>query len=306
MKTLEHILIASTVATLAACASASPYYYDPYYGYYPVAYDDYYYDAAAVSGAYYYPTYYYYEYRTKAAASASVVPPSVRLLLERWNAAIDPGCITATTTSDNDQDGIDSSSTITFACDASNSARTSKVTGTVTIKDLDDSAADVGYSLEYSGFTVRVVTALGALTERVLNGSEAVQKSPSELLITRNVVVNATDTSADAVQRQSSLATRTTAKFTPEIVEGSSLITRGSLLLAGQGTFTGPDGVAVTLGRQTDPTLHWNNDCTKVADNKGPFDGGAIVYRSSRGRQTRIVHGSCTAAAVTNTIVPAQ
>ena len=110
-----------------------------------------------------------------------------------------------------------------------------------------------------------------------------VQKAAGELLITRNIVVNATDTFPDGVQRQSSLAMRTRGKFMPEIVEGSTLITRGTLMLTGQGTFTGPDGVVVTLSSPDRPDAftgtttarRWRT--TRARSTGGPSSTGAAA-----------------------------
>ena len=307
MKTINRVMVALALGAIGACGSSSPYYYDPYYGYYPVVYDDYYYDAAMMGGYYYYPDYYYYSYQVQAASiSVAVVPPGVRLLLERWAAPIDPACLTATTTGDSDHDGIDANSTITFQCNSTPAGGTAQVSGSVTVHDLDDAAADAGYSLTFDGFKVRVVSATGSLLERVVNGTETIQKVDNGIRLVRNLVVNGTNTYPDGVQRPGTLEMNSQGLLTPEIVPGSTQVTRGTLVLSGTGTFTGPDGVPINISRQTDPNLHWNNDCTKVAGNQGPYDAGAIVYRSSQGRQTRIVHNSCTSVIVTNSTVPAQ
>jgi hypothetical protein len=290
----------------AACGGSSgSYTYDPYYGYYPVAYDDYYYDASMMSGYYYYPSVYYYGYRTEAAV-VTVVPPSVRLLLERWGAPIDPTCVTATSGADADGDGIAATSTIAFRCETTVRGGTARVSGSVTVEDLNDAAADAGFSITFNGFDVRVVSATGVLAERVVNGKETIDKQGDGVRVVRTVVVNATDTFPDGVSRTSTLDMNSLGLLVPEPASGTALISRGAVTLSGSGTFTGPDGVVVTLTRQTDPTLHWNNDCTKVAGNAGPFDGGAIIYRSSSGRQTRIVYESCTSATATNTSVALQ
>lgn len=305
MKAHRPILVACAVAALTCCTT-SPYYYDTYYGYYPVVYDDYYYDYAAYGGYYYSPAYYVYGHETKAASSVSVVPPAVRLMLARWNASVDPGCITATTTGDDDQDGIDASSTVTFQCSSRPSGGgTTQVTGTVAVRDLDDNAADAGYVLTFNGLSVRIVSPTGAVTERVTSGTETVQKVDGDIRSTRDVVVDATETYPDGVQRKSKLEMKSEGTLTPEIAPGSALVTRGTVRLSGQGIFTGSDGAAIMLTRQSDPTLHWNGDCAKVPKGQG-FDAGAMVYRTSQGRQTRIVHESCDKVTVTNSDVPAQ
>lgn len=303
MKSITGILLASTIGLAGACGSANDaYYYDPYYGYYPVAYDDYYYDATMVSGYYYDPGYYYYGYDTKAA-NVTVVPPAVRLLLQRWNATVDPACLTVTTaTGDNDRDGIDIDSTIAFQCSSTPAGGgNAQVTGSVTVKDLNDADPLAGYSITFNGFTVRVVNSAGAVTQRVVNGTETIQKVDASLRLIRDLIVDSTDTYPDNVQRQSKLDMNAQGVLTPEIVAGAPRVSAGTLTLSGQGTFTGPDGVVITLTRQTDPTLHWNNECTRVAGNQGPYDAGAIIYRSSQGRQTRIVYESCTGSTVTRT-----
>jgi hypothetical protein len=300
MKTITGILVASTIAVAGACGSSGAYYYDPYYGYYPVAYDDYYYDATMVSGYYYDPSYYYYAFKTEAA-TVTVVPPAVRLLLQRWNVAIDPACLSATTSAgDTDKDGIDVNSTISFQCSSTPAGGgTAQATGSVTVKDLNDADPLAGYSITFNGFTVRVVTAGGAVTQRVVNGTEAIQKVDAGLRLNRDIIVDAIDTYPDNIQRQSKLDTHAQGVFTPEIVAGNPRVTTGTLQLSGQATFTGADGVVVTLTRQTDPTLHWNNDCTKITGNQGPYDRGAIVNRSSQGRELRIAYSSCTSSTVT-------
>ncbi len=342
MKSYRGILVVSAFAAVAGCTSSSPYVYDPYYGYYPVAYDDAYYDYAAVAGYYYYPGYYVYEQPVdggeagaavdaaasgdaggsagaEAGADASVsadagtaaatqVPPFVRLILARWNVSIDPACASATPSADNDGDGIPANSTVTFQCNATTSGGgTATVAGSVTIMDLDDSAADAGYSVTFNGFTVHVVASGGAVTERVFNGTETVAKADGGVGLMRDLVINNTDTFQDNVQRRSTLQIMGNGTFMPDPVDGSARVTSGTLTLSGQGTFTSADfdGATVAITRQTDPTLHWDNDCSRQANNQG-FDSGAVVYRTSLGRQTRIVHTSCTGVTATNSVVDAQ
>jgi hypothetical protein len=306
MKAHHRISIAAAVAAaLASCTTSStPYYYDPYYGYYGVAYDDYYYDAAMVGGYYYYPypTYYSYALRPRAVPSTSVVPPAVRLLLRRWNATVDPGCIVATSTADNDKDGIDVESKLTFRCDSSPAGGRGSVSGTVTVRDLDDGVTDAGYSLQFEAFAIRNVSATGAVTARVVDGTESIRKTNRQLTVERDIVEQATDTYPDGVERRAKLETKTLGTFAPELVEDAP-VTKGTVTLSGEGRFTGPDGVVLTLTRQTDPTLHWNADCLREPGNSG-YDAGAIVYRSSQGRQTRIVHEGCSSATVTNSTIP--
>lgn len=302
MKTLHTILLASTLGALASCSSSSPYVYDPYYGYYPVVYDDAYYDAAMVSGYYYDPGYYYYEQRLQAAV-VNNVPPTVRLLLARWNAAYDPSCVSATTRADNDKDGFDAMSTVTFKCSSNVDGRTSQVSGAVTVHDLDDTVADAGYSVTFDQLSIHIVSSTGAVTDRVWNGTETIQRFPGKLQLTRNVTVNATETFPDNVQRASKLEAMEEGSFTPDVVPNATRITGGTVTLSGRSTFTGPDGAILTITRQTDPTLHWNGDCVKEPNSQG-YDAGAIIYRSSQGRQSRIEHDSCTHVNVTNSTVP--
>jgi hypothetical protein len=297
----RRILFAAAIASLASCtSSSSPYYYDPAYAYAPAAYDNAYYDAAMYGGYYYYPTYYYSNSINQQAAIASVVPPTVRLILLRWGVTIDPGCVTATPSVDADHDGIPANSTITFQCNSTPAAGgTAQVTGAVQIMDLNDTAADAGFALTFNGFLLHVVSASGAVTERTFDGMASVQKTASGIQSTQNFALDETDTFPDGVPRKSRLQMNGQGVLIPE---GTAPVTKGTLTLSGTGTFTGPDGTVITLTRQTDPTLHWNNDCSNVANDQG-FDSGAVLYKSSQGRQVRIVHDACDTATVTNTVV---
>jgi hypothetical protein len=301
MKTTNCMLVAVALATAVSCAPPhSAYYYDPYYGWVPYVYDDAYYDAIMLGGYYdyYYPVVTFLSLAPETAAPAAKTPPFLHLLLGHWNAPIDAGCVTTTPSADEDKDGIPANATVTLDCSGSPGNGSAKVTGSLTIMDLDDRARDAGYAVTFHGLSVHVTTAAGAVTERVLDGDAAISKSGGELHLTRQLLAQDTDTFPDGVQRKNTLEMKGEGTFTLASGMGESRVARGSLSFSGEATFTGSEGTTYTITRRTDPALGWSRDCSKQTGGQG-FDSGAVEYKTSHGGETRVVHQTCSAMTVT-------
>lgn len=190
---------------------------------------------------------------------------------------------------DADGDGVPVDASVSFDCNATGpSGGTYSTKGSVNLKDTNDSQAESGYSVSFSGFRTGQ-PAGGRTIERTLEGSFSLDRQTNIYAIVKKYTHTIKITKGSEVNI-GSLTWNVSRTFTPD----QNALDAGKPWSAGTiEVKKDTPGSAVwvrnsntrTLNWYTDPTLHWNRAACDVNLPNRPrverllnFDAGAKVY----------------------------
>jgi hypothetical protein len=235
---------------------------------------------------------------TTVVAQVAAVPASPRLprplgaLFTSLGAVVPSSCVPAVTFVDNDQDGIPASYTATFNCPGG-TANTARVTGRVSITDLNDNSPTGGLTVTFNSFVISVTVAAGAVVPRTFDGTVTLTPGANVFNVVQNLTTIVPSADPATPQLLDTYVSTETATYTPDPGLADPF-SSGTAALDGSGKFTATfngDNTTKDITRSTDPNLHWNRSCRTTVRGSIGYDAGTLSYKFDDSKRVLLFSG---------------